>query len=92
MFPRTVAAVAAAILVSGLASRVAWAQRAEIKAAAAADPRPVAKAVVVYESKQSLGKGVTLARITNGMTVIVQENHSAPVATVRCYVQETNRK
>ena len=89
MFPRTVAAVAAAILVSGLASRVAWAQRAEIKAAAAADPRPVSKAVVVYESKQSLGKGVTLARITNGMTVIVQENHSAPVATVRCYVQET---
>lgn len=42
-----------------------------------------------YASKQSLGKGITLARLTNGLTVIVQENHAAPVATVRCYVQNT---
>lgn len=86
MHPRT---VAAAILVSILGSGAAHAQRPEIKAAAAADPRPVAKAEIVYASRESLGKGVTLARITNGMTVIVQENHSAPVATVRCYVHET---
>src|SRR4029079_4746556 len=70
-------------------SSSALAQKPDIKAAAAASNRPVAKAEIVYESKQSLGKGVTLARITNGMTVIVQENHSAPVATVRCYVQNT---
>ena len=70
-------------------SSSAVAQKPDIKAAASASNRPVAKAEVVYESKQALGKGVTLARLTNGMTVIVQENHSAPVATVRCYVQNT---
>jgi len=86
MFPRT---VAAAVLVLVLTARASWAQRPEIKAAAAQDSTEVAKAEVVYASKQILGKGVTLARITNGMTVIVQENHSAPVATVRCYVQQT---
>jgi zinc protease len=67
----------------------AQAQKPDFKAAAAASSRPVAKAEVVYASKQSLGKGVTLARITNGMSVLVQESHSAPVATVRCYVHNT---
>jgi zinc protease len=46
-------------------------------------------AVVRYESQQSLGKGVTKAQLTNGLTVLVQENHAAPVATVRCYVKNT---
>ena len=32
---------------------------------------------------------VTLAGLDNGLTVIVQENHVAPVATVRCYVKNT---
>jgi zinc protease len=67
----------------------ALAQAPDFKAAAAGSSRPVAKAEIVYASKQSLGKGVTLARITNGMSVLVQENHSAPVATVRCYVHNT---
>ena len=81
------------VLLCGLAAFCApagvFAQKPDIKAAAAASNRPVAKAEVVYASRQALGKGVTLARITNGMTVIVEENHSAPVATVRCYVQNT---
>ena len=42
-----------------------------------------------YALKQTLERGITLARMTNGLTVIVQENHAAPVATVRCYVQNT---
>lgn len=42
-----------------------------------------------YVSIQSLPKGVTLAVLKNGLTVIVQENHVAPVATVRCYVKNT---
>lgn len=61
-----------------------------------AQPRPIfdgrppqAKAEIQYVSKQPLGKGITLARISNGMTVIVQENHAAPVATVRCYIHNT---
>ena len=40
-------------------------------------------------SRQKLARGITLARMTNGLTILVQENHSAPVATVRCYVQNT---
>jgi zinc protease len=82
------------VLIGGLIAicipGTALAQRPEIKAAAAANSgRPVAKAEIIYASKQALAKGVTLARITNGMAVIVQENHSAPVATVRCYVHNT---
>ncbi len=86
MCPRTVVLFG---LIAICAESTALAQKPDIKAAAAASNRPVAKAEVVYASRQALGKGVTLARITNGMTVIVQENHSAPVATVRCYVQNT---
>ena len=36
-----------------------------------------------------LPDNVTLAALDNGLTVIVQENHAAPVATVRCYVKNT---
>jgi zinc protease len=42
-----------------------------------------------YTSVQRLGDGVTLATLSNGLTVIVQENHVAPVATVRCTVKNT---
>lgn len=42
-----------------------------------------------YTSVQQLGEGVTLATLSNGLTVIVQENHAAPVATVRCTVKNT---
>ncbi len=87
MLPRTVFCSG---LIAFCITGTALAQRPDIKAAAAANSgKPVAKAEIVYSSKQTLGKGVTLARITNGMTVIVQENHSAPVATVRCYVHNT---
>jgi zinc protease len=50
---------------------------------------PKAKAEVHYISRESLGKGVTLAELSSGMNVIVQEDHSAPLATVRCYVRNT---
>ena len=42
-----------------------------------------------YSSRQVLGKGVTQARLSNGLTVLVQENHAAPVATVRCFIHNT---
>ncbi len=42
-----------------------------------------------YESVQRLPDDVTLATLSNGLTVIVQENHVAPVATVRCFVKNT---
>ncbi|GAB6167083.1 pitrilysin family protein [Thermostilla marina] len=38
---------------------------------------------------QHLPEAVTLAKLSNGLTVIVQENHAAPVATVRCFVKNT---
>lgn len=52
-------------------------------------PEHRASADVTYESKQYLGKGLTQARLSNGLTVLVRENHAAPVATVRCYVRNT---
>ncbi|QDU64627.1 Peptidase M16 inactive domain protein [Planctomycetes bacterium Pan216] len=48
-----------------------------------------AATTVSYSSKEDLGKGITLAKMTNGLTVIVQENHAAPLATARAYVKNT---
>jgi len=42
-----------------------------------------------YVSVRHLPQSTTLATLSNGLTVIVQENHAAPVATVRCYVKNT---
>lgn len=42
-----------------------------------------------YTSIRRLPDQVTLATLDNGLTVIVQENHVAPVATVRCFVRNT---
>ncbi|MEA1951351.1 MAG: insulinase family protein, partial [Planctomycetota bacterium] len=43
----------------------------------------------VYKRMQKLPGQITLATLSNGLTVIVQENHTAAVATVRCYVKNT---
>jgi len=40
-----------------------------------------------YTSVRQLPEGITLATLSNGLTVLVQENHAAPVATVRCFVK-----
>ena len=53
------------------------------------DPDHRASIDIHYESRQALGKGVTIAKLSSGLTVIVQENHAAPVATVRSYVHNT---
>ncbi|HEY4761384.1 MAG TPA: insulinase family protein, partial [Thermoguttaceae bacterium] len=45
--------------------------------------------VLKYTTIQGLPDDVTLATLSNGLTVIVQENHVAPVATVRCFVKNT---
>ncbi len=42
-----------------------------------------------YLNVRELPGDVTLATLSNGLTVIVQENHVAAVATVRCYVKNT---
>ncbi|HTI49399.1 MAG TPA: pitrilysin family protein, partial [Planctomycetaceae bacterium] len=76
-------------LFAGLQGQALFAQKPAIQPAAQPDGRPRATAEVAYASRQSLGKGVTLARLNNGLTVLVQENHSAPVATVRCYLHNT---
>jgi zinc protease len=67
----------------------ALAQRPSIQPAPQSDGRPAALAEVTWAARKSLAKGVTLARLTNGLTVLVQENHSAPVATVRSYLHNT---
>ncbi len=42
-----------------------------------------------YSGVRQLSDDVTVATLSNGLTVIVQENHGAPVATVRCFVKNT---
>ncbi len=42
-----------------------------------------------YTRLEHLPHDVTLATLSNGLTVIVQENRIAPVATVRCFVKNT---
>ena len=42
-----------------------------------------------YTRMEKLPDDITLATLSNGLTVIVEENHTAPVATVRCYVKNT---
>ncbi|MDO4584429.1 MAG: pitrilysin family protein [Planctomycetia bacterium] len=44
---------------------------------------------VKVASRETYPGEITLAKLTNGLTVIVQENHTAPVATVRCAVKNT---
>ncbi|MGQ9912870.1 MAG: M16 family metallopeptidase [Thermogutta sp.] len=33
--------------------------------------------------------GISLFELSNGLSILVQENHTAPVATVRCFVRNT---
>lgn len=44
---------------------------------------------VKVASRETYPDEITVAKLTNGLTVIVQENHTAPVATVRCAVKNT---
>ncbi len=66
---------------------------AAVATASATEKEPAAEensqAVPTYTSVRQPTDGVTLAVLSNGLTVIVQENHVAPVATVRCYVNNT---
>jgi zinc protease len=75
----------ALILLSSLGT-VAAEEKSPLAAAAAAAAQPARPR---YTSVRPLGESVTLAKLDNGLTVIVQENHVAPVATVRCYVKNT---
>ena len=40
-------------------------------------------------SREVYPGNITVAKLANGLTIIVQENHAAPVATVRCAVKNT---
>jgi len=75
-------------LVAACSAAAATADDAK-KQPAPGQPQHRAQSKIEYESRQYLGKGVTLARMSSGLTVIVRENHAAPVATVRAYVRNT---
>ena len=40
-------------------------------------------------SRETLQQGLTMAKLSNGLTILIQENHTAPNATVRCFVKNT---
>lgn len=44
---------------------------------------------VRYVSRAALGQGVTKAELSNGLVVLVRENHAAPITTLRCLVRNT---
>ncbi len=71
-----------AALVSAFFAANPWLEAAETDGTATVGSEP-------YTSVRHLPDAVTLATLRNGLTVIVQENHVAPVATVRCYVGNT---
>jgi len=71
-------------LAQGPRSPVAPARRSTLEA-----DLPAPTAELRYTRIERLPKAVTLAHLSNGLTVIVQENHVARVATVRCYVKNT---
>lgn len=60
-----------------------------VLATAQQKPQHRTQADVDYLSRSRLERAVTHATLSNGMTVLVRENHAAPVATVRCYVRNT---
>jgi len=78
------------VLACGLLASLALAQSAAVAqdgpAPKAANPEPAKRA---YVSVDRLPGAVTVATMENGLTVIVQEYHIAPVSTVRCYVKNT---
>ncbi len=55
----------------------------------AGEREDISEGLSAYRSIRHLPKSTTLATLNNGLTVIVQENHAAPVVTVRCYVRNT---
>ena len=68
----------AAVCSAGLAAR-----------AAEKEQRNQETKVTMVKRLQRLPEQITLAELSNGLTVVVQENHTAPVATVRCFVRNT---
>jgi zinc protease len=52
-------------------------------------PQPPAVETPQYTSVRTIAEGITRAELSNGLTVLVEENHTAPVATVRSYVKNT---
>lgn len=57
--------------------------------AAGSEQRNQDAKVTMVKRLQRLPDQITLAELSNGLTVIVQENRTAPVATVRCFVRNT---
>ncbi|MFO1021648.1 MAG: pitrilysin family protein [Planctomycetales bacterium] len=77
------------VCVCGLGIAPLQAQPKPPAGASDSGPEHHAKLEVRYVARQQFGKGVTQAQLSNGLTVLVQENHTAPVATVRCFVRNT---
>ncbi len=52
-------------------------------------PSEADQCVPTVAKRQVYPQGVTIAELSNGLTIIVQENHTVQAATVRCYVRYT---
>jgi len=79
----------AVVLSLALAGAAAAAEKPAASSQTAAEEAPAGPQEVTLSSTQQLPHELTLATLSNGLTILVQENHVAPVATVRCYVKNT---
>ncbi|MCL4192523.1 MAG: hypothetical protein KJZ87_12395, partial [Thermoguttaceae bacterium] len=83
MHPRHMIATSVFLVLVSLAAALAGGEASPGPQAAA--PLAPASGAPEYTSVRSLPDAVTVGTLSNGLTVIVQENHVAPVATVRCF-------
>ena len=87
--------IARLLLIGSLCSAGGWLTTMGGGSSLAAEPAASAKPTdkpddaLRYTEVRHLPRQVTLAHLSNGLTVIVQENHVAAVATVRCFVKNT---
>ena len=79
-----------AVLVLGalmaFASCNAFAQTSPLSSSASSAP---SADPLTITSRETLQPGLTMAKLSNGLTILIQENHTAPNAAVRCYVKNT---
>lgn len=87
MHPRYMLSASVFLVLVSLVAAVAGGEASPGPQTAA--PSAPASGAPEYTSVRSLPDAVTVATLSNGLTVIVQENHVAPVATVRCFVKNT---
>lgn len=76
-------------VMTGLASVPSVTRAAEAPAAAESLMEAGVSDVPRITKQVGFPDGISLFELSNGLSILVQENHTSPVATVRCFVRNT---